>query len=134
MQVQDLMSTALVTVHPEELVDSADFDMRLASIRHIPVVDERNRLVGIVSDRDLLLALGQNHDKPLRIRDVMTGNVETTGEFDRAADAVKVMMRRKIGCLPVVGDEGQLVGVVTETDFMRLAHQTLVGQPVEEAY
>lgn len=53
MTVEDLMSTALVTARSDELIDDVDFEMKLADIRHIPIVDDRNHLIGIVSQRDL---------------------------------------------------------------------------------
>lgn len=132
LTVRNLMSTALVTVKPDEAIDHADFDMKLANIRHIMVVDDRNRLVGLVSDRDVLRAFAKRGRYSVRVSTVMTRSVQTIAEHASAADAVEVMLRNKFGCLPVEGEGGQLVGVVTETDFMRIAHRILVGEDAEE--
>ena len=125
MVISDIMTTALVTACPDDLVDATLYDMKLARIRHLPVVDDRGRLVGIVSDRDVLLAMGAAETKNVYLRDIMTRNVETVSEDATAATGVALMLRKRIGSLPVVGDEGQLLGVVTETDFLRVAHSLL---------
>lgn len=125
MLISDLMTTALVTASPDDLVDATLYDMKLARIRHLPVVDARGRLVGIVSDRDVLLSLGTAQTRTVHLRDIMTRDVETISEQASAASGVAAMLRERIGSLPVVGEEGQLLGVVTETDFLRVAHSFL---------
>lgn len=119
------MTTAVITFKPGETVGEADMEMRLSRIRHIPITDERNRLVGIVSNRDLLRALGKHKGAVVRIADVMTTAVHTIDQSAPAAAAVGMLLEHKIGCLPVTGDEGQLVGLVTETDFLHIAHRAL---------
>ena len=121
--VEDVMTTALMTVHPEDPVDAAGLEMKLADIRHIPVVGPRNRLVGILSDRDLLRWLGGAPGRS--IADIMTRQVHTVRATDPASRAVDLLLEHKIGCVPVLGDDGQLVGIVTETDFLRLARESL---------
>lgn len=123
VKVEDLMSTALLTVNPNDRIDAADLDMKLAGIRHFPVVDERNHLLGVVSDRDLLRALGSGGS--VVINKVMTREVETVSAETDAADAVELMLERKIGCLPVTGEDGQLIGMITETDFLQVAQRAL---------
>lgn len=119
------MSTALVTASPDETIDGAEIDMKLADIRHVLVVDSRRHLVGVVSNRDVLAAIGEGGE--MTVRAVMTAEVETVTADSLAADAVNILLERKFGCLPVVGDEGQLVGVITESDFLRIAHRALTG-------
>jgi len=127
LRVADLMSTALVTVRPRDTVERADLDMRLAGIRHFPVVDDRNHLVGVISDRDILRAFGVADTRLIVIADLMTTDVRTIAADASAADAVDLLLDNKIGCLPVVGDDGQLVGLVTETDFLEVAQRALSG-------
>jgi len=117
LRVVDLMSTALLTGAPDDIVFGADVDMRIAGIRHLPVVDDRGRLCGIISDRDLLVALTKK--KTVRLRDVMTEDVVTAPENMPAWEAADLMLDQGIHALPILGDEGQLVGVVTETDLLR---------------
>lgn len=119
------MTTALVTVHIEDTMDVADVDMKLAAIRHLLVVDNSNALAGVVSDRDILRAFGAMGHKKLIIGAIMSTNIVTIADTALAREALEIMLEKKISCLPVEGDDGQLVGVVTETDFMRLLYDEL---------
>ncbi len=121
--VEDVMTTALTTIHPEEPVETADLEMKLADVRHIPVVGPKNRLVGILSNRDLLRSVGGPRGRS--IGDIMTRRVYTVRASDPARRAVDILLEHKIGCLPVLGDDEQLVGIVTETDFLRVARDSL---------
>lgn len=121
--VEDVMTTALMTIHPEQSVESADLEMKLADVRHIPVVGPRNRLLGIVSNRDLLRAVGG--PKGRTISQIMTRRVHTVRASDPASRAVDLLLEHKIGCVPVLGEDEQLVGIVTETDFLRIAREAL---------
>lgn len=121
--VEDVMTTALTTIHPDEPVDTADLEMKLAAIRHIPVVGPRNRLVGVLSDRDLLRSLGGPEGRA--IADIMTRRVHTVRASEPASRAVDLLLEHKIGCVPVLGDQGELVGIVTEIDFLRIARESL---------
>jgi CBS domain-containing protein len=129
--VSDLMSTALMTVRPRDLVERAELDMRLAEIRHFPVVDERGHLVGVVSDRDLLRAFGQVDAKRVKIADVMTTDVITVADSTPAVDAAEIMLEKKIDCLPVVGDDGRLLGLISASDFLDLSRRLLSGKRAE---
>jgi len=136
MLISDLMTTALVTAHPEDMVDSTLYDMKLAMIRHLPIVDERGHLVGIVSDRDVLLSLGAAGTQNVYLRDIMSRNVETVLETASAESGLEIMLEKRIGSLPVVGDEGQLLGVVTETDYLQVAFAMLQkkGEPSDDVW
>lgn len=128
------MTTSVITARIEDTVDLADIDMKLARIRHIPVIDGDNRVVGVVSDRDLLRALETLREgsyETLIIGAVMTADVSTIAPEAPARDALKIMLEDKIGCLPVVGRDGQLVGLITETDFLRLLFTEMPRGPAE---
>jgi len=127
LTVGDLMSTAVITVKERETITQADLEMRLAGIRHLPVVDDKNHVVGILSNRDLFRAMGKGDRKAAPVWETMTSNLHTVGEDTPAYRAAATMIERKIGALPVVGDQGQLVGLVTETDFLRVAYEALSG-------
>jgi CBS domain-containing membrane protein len=117
----------VATLDVNDELSLANDIMRLGRIRHLPVVDG-NRLVGIVSERDLFRsslaqALGyadaETRDlmKKLRIKDVMVTGVITIPPDTDLCEATKIMMQEKIGCLPVV-DGAHLVGLITETDIL----------------
>jgi CBS domain-containing protein len=122
LTVEDLMSVALLIGHPRDSAYRARLRMRYADIRHLPVVDDERRLVGIVSDRDLLRR--KSRTRPLRLRDVMSRHVRAVQADDPAAVAAQLMIDHRIGALPVIGKDGELIGLVTETDFLRALVRT----------
>jgi CBS domain-containing protein len=128
MTVSDMMTTALVTRTEGDTIDLAELDMNLAGIRHLPIVDEHGNLVGILSNRDLLRHLGKRSLRRIRLGDVMTREVHSVDENTPAHVAAHRMIEHKIGALPVIGEDGQLVGLVTETDFLAVAADLLVGR------
>jgi CBS domain-containing membrane protein len=126
--VREIMMGSPVTLTPEDTLDLASDVISLGRIRHIPVVEE-GRLVGLLSERDLMGAaasqifgLKQRSKaallKSVRIRDVMKKKVVTVGPQTRIRDAAHLMAEKKIGCVPVIS-EGTLVGLVTTTDILR---------------
>src|SRR5262245_3215705 len=139
MLVQDVMQTKLCTVTPETTLPEA---LRLTGqrgIRHLPVLDDE-RLVGILSDRDLKRAMAspattlEAHElryllDRLRVGEIMTRAVITIGPTSPIEDAARLMVLEKIGALPVT-DGDRLVGLVTETDVLRLFVRAMgVGEP-----
>lgn len=119
--VKDVMSKVLITATEDQSIDEADYDMRVAAIRHIPVVNASGKLVGIASNRDIARAFSKIGRSSVRISSVMSESVITAGEDTSIVEAIERMLEHKIGCLPVVGDGGELRGIVTETDCLRVA-------------
>ena len=133
--VRDLMSTDVLTIGLNESLVSADDVMRLGRVRHVLVVDDDGKLVGVVSQRDLFLggllrALGygsharQKAVESLHVKDAMVSEPRTTTPDAAIEQAADIMFENKIGCLPVL-DAGKLVGILTESDFVR--HYTTSG-------
>lgn len=125
LTIGDIMSTALITMKARDTVAAADLDMRLANIRHIPVVDDKEHLIGIVSNRDIARALGVRQKKSVVVSEVMATAVHTVAPDTPAREGVELMLEHKIGSLPVIGDQEQLVGIVTDTDFLEIARRAL---------
>jgi CBS domain-containing protein len=117
IKVEDLMSVALIVAHANDSVFRARQQMRYSDVRHLPVIDAEHHLIGIVSDRDLLRH--RRVGRPLRIRDVMTRRMHTVMPEDPARAAAEIMLQHHIHSLPVIGADGRLVGLLTETDFLR---------------
>jgi CBS domain-containing protein len=126
------MRRHFVTLAPGDRLDLADDVMKLGRIRHMPVLDGE-RLVGVVSQRDLLAAsLSKALDfevkerrvflKSVAVGEVMTRDPVTVSPETSAGEAARLLVRRKIGCLPVVDAKGVMVGLVTETDLLRTAY------------
>jgi CBS domain-containing protein len=129
--VSDLMSKEVVTLFANDGLNVADDVMGLARIRHMPVVDDDGAVVGLVSQRDLFrgalartLGYGEHARQKLygmlRVKEIMATEVVTIPPSTSLAEAARLMTERKIGCLVVV-DEQDLVGILTEGDFVRLA-------------
>jgi Mg/Co/Ni transporter MgtE len=105
----------------------ARLQMDLAHIRHIPVVDEHHRVVGIVSSRDLVRSRA---GRP--IRELMVHPALTVSPSTPAHQAAALLREHKFGSLPVVGDDQQLVGIIIETDCLAVAEEALGGHPAAE--
>lgn len=127
-QVRDLMSHPVRTLERNDKLSIADTVMRNERIRHLPILDDSGRLVGIVSQRDLFLnaltrALGHGtvaRDRVLgaiAVKEVMTEDVVTTAPETPITAAAQLMVDRKIGCLPVVEGDA-VVGILSESDIV----------------
>jgi CBS domain-containing protein len=118
MLVRNRMSRPAVTVRQDAEFQKALALMQEKKLRRLPVVDDDGRLVGIVVERDLLVAAMRYLQSRLEIGDIMTRNVVTVSPDTDLVDVARTMLERKIGGLPVVED-GKLVGIVTESDIFR---------------
>jgi len=127
------MRTPVVSISAEAGLDRALLIMRNQRIRHLPVVDDDYRMVGLISDRDLRLSMKESEEGPggapkgyflpalTKIKTVMVTNVLTATPEMPLANAATIMSERKIGALPVVDtDTKKVLGIVTETDMLRL--------------
>lgn len=129
LTVRDLMSLRLLVVQQTASVGRTQAEMKLAHIRHFPVVNRKNELVGVVSQRDLFRALGPGtKGKSLAISQIMTTDIQTVRADQPAHEAARLMRKLKVGMLPVVGREETLIGIITETDFLAAAETLLAGR------
>jgi acetoin utilization protein AcuB len=108
------MSRPPITIVGEATVKEALSILAEKKQRHLPVVDADENLVGIVSEKDLLRAKGDD-----AIENVMTQDVITVTEYTALEDAARIMADHKISSLPVMRD-GRLVGIITETDLFKI--------------
>lgn len=128
--VGELMTRDLVTLKETQNLALADELLRLHRIRHLPVVRE-GKLVGLITHRDLLKATAKKSPDPaahpLWAADIMNRDVRTVRPDMSLRDSVKLMLDNKFGCLPVVAEDGRLLGILTEADLVRYAQQ-LIGE------
>ena len=135
MQVRELMSTDLVTLTEDGTLAHAQRCMARGRIRHLPVVRD-GKLVGLLTHRDLLAASFSifaevDHEEQHRIFatvpvvEAMHRDVVTVPPELPVRDAARILLDNKYGCLPVVGPSGELLGIVTEADFLRLTVRLL---------
>ena len=125
--VEDYMSTDLFTVHEQETAEFVAYLMDWQHIRHVLVEDERHRLVGLVSHRSLLRHLAERDAVPqggVPVGDIMVREPISVRPDLPTVEAIEIMRERQIGALPVVRDD-QLVGIITQHDFIELAGQLL---------
>jgi CBS domain-containing membrane protein len=134
--VEHIMTTKVVTFFAEQTLPLAEDVMRIHRFRHLPVIDSEHRLVGLVTQRDLLRAqvsvlVGLTEDQrrarheDIQIRELMTRDVWAVHPDTLASHAGQTLIDHKYGCLPVIDDDGVLVGIVTERDFLRFAIKAL---------
>lgn len=130
--VEQIMSHPVISVREEDNMLTIREGMAAYGLRHIPVVDGQ-KLVGLLSHRDMLrFADSQYRPNALRkaideqraeatfVGSVMTRDVETVRPDTPIAEAAEKLVRNKFGCLPVTAEDGTLVGIVTEHDFLKV--------------
>jgi len=136
-KVSDIMTREVEVLREEDNLTSLASIFDRYGFRHLPVVDGR-KLVGMLSQRDLLRATvaGLDHSAVARdreahflertfVRDIMMTPVLTTSVHELVRDAARRMATARIGALPVVDEAGDLVGILTESDILRLAAERL---------
>ncbi len=130
MNVSELMSRELITIEPHDSVEEAVKLLRRRGVRHLLVMN-RGRLVGIISDRDIKLALDPRKTRkklmdigglyfllePILVEEIMTQNPVTISPDSSTGHAAFIMVGRRFGALPVV-ENGRTIGIVTETDLL----------------
>lgn len=130
MLVGERMTKRPITVTEDTTLPEALELMRKEKIRRLPVLDKHGKLVGIVTELDLLRASPSPattlsvYEIPyllakVKMREIMTTNVITVTEDTPIEEAARIMADNKIGGLPVMRD-GKLVGIITETDLFKL--------------
>lgn len=130
MKVREIMKAPVISASPELPVEEAFEIFKKHGIRHLPVVDDKERLIGIVSDKDLRQALvpADRIDEKKRyfyfknlvfIKDVMTKNPISIRPDADIEQAAYIMYTKKIGSLPVL-EHQHIVGILTRSDFLLL--------------
>ena len=132
MHVRDHMTAKVFTIRMDKKLLAVDEIMGWAHIRHVPVVDEKGKLVGLLSQRDVLRATlsdlastpvdRRNQLGHVSLAEVMRREVLTIGPDENVQMAARMMRKHKYGCLPVVQD-GRLVGIVTEHDLLAVVER-----------
>ena len=126
--IEEVMTTELITISPSMNLAEARTLMQENRIHHLPVVDERNDLVGLLTLTDVLAATDSRlrdkdtriHARDIHVRDVMVNDVITVDARASLRQAALFIEKHKIGCLPVVRDR-KLMGIITDTDFVAVA-------------
>ena len=130
MFVQNHMTRDPVTVRPGTTVQKVADLFESNRIRHLPVVDENERLVGIVTDRDVRSATGYDTKDALHLKaeDIMTADPMTIPGNAPLEDALTLLSSRRFGALPVV-KAGLLVGIISRHDMLVAMNRLLRATP-----
>jgi len=128
MNLEMIMSTDLITITPDENLAAARKLMHDKKIHHLPVVDNEQSLVGLVTLTNVLAATdsflrddeNRIHAKEIVVKDMMVTDVATVDENASLRQAALFLEKHRIGCLPVMSD-GSLKGIITDTDFVAVA-------------
>lgn len=135
VRCEDVMSHPVHAMRPESSIKDAWSLMQLHRVKALPVVDDAQRVVGIITSTDLLnhaltatptaLSSKLKHwvlrkkDPVQLVGDLMTNEVSKVGSYDRMVDLIGIFSRAKLHHVPVVNRQGKLVGIISQTDLMR---------------
>jgi acetoin utilization protein AcuB len=119
MRVENHMSHAPITLRDDTEYWKAFEIMQEKDLHHIPVVNEKDKVVGILTRRDLKIAGMHFGEANVEVSEVMHSPVVTVAPGELLVEATQQMIDNRIGGLPVLDTDGQLVGILTETDLLR---------------
>ncbi|WP_210397555.1 CBS domain-containing protein [Motiliproteus sediminis] len=141
LKVSNFMTAKVLTAQPDDGIRQTFFRMRESEVRHMPVVDEDRKLLGIISDRDLRrpewvdeapdLAHIYHLDDNLSVSDLMTRNVMVAHTYDTIAKATRILLEHRFGALPVLNKEQELVGMLSSHDLLKALDLLLSEQKAE---
>ncbi len=138
IKVSNYMSPRVLSVPPAMGIREAFFKMKENAIRHLPIVDENNTLIGIISDRELRRpnwvdeAQDISHvyylDNSMLVSDVMITKVHVVHTYDTLSKAVSLLLDNHIGAAPVLDKTGTLVGMLSSIDLLRALKDSIDQQ------
>jgi acetoin utilization protein AcuB len=128
MLIKDWMSTPVITIGPDESMMKASKLLKDKNIRRLPVVDDKGKLIGILSDRDIKEASPSKattldvHElyyllSEIKVKDIMTKNPVRLKAEDSVEKAAVLLSEKSLGGLPIVDDDDSVLGIITEKDM-----------------
>jgi len=123
IRAEQIMSAPVVSIKPDTSLNKARQIVKERRFRHVPVVAGDGKIQGIVSDRDLF-ALSHMDDtqeslEPSVVADIMTKSVLTATPDTNIREVARVLFEERIGCMPIVDEADQVVGMITRSDILR---------------
>ncbi|PSR12133.1 MAG: CBS domain-containing protein [Bacteroidetes bacterium] len=138
LTVEEFMETDLFTVHEDDLIEMVAQLMDWRKIRHMPVEDTKGHLIGLITARSMLryFTNGQmvKGEHVVSANEIMIANPLTINPKATIIEAMRIMRENKVGCLPVVVANNELIGIITEMDFVRISGRLIerLGEQKEE--
>lgn len=135
--LKEIMNKDVISVHVDDPFSKVEQTFRSRHIRHLPVLDKKNKLVGIISERDLYRTVAPHKTEEGYLYDrsqldefilkfVMTPEPFRLRPENTVKDALEAMAFRKYGCIPITDAEGIMLGIVTRTDILAFVAKNLI--------
>ncbi len=130
--VGDVMTAAVMALYPTDTLDAARIEMAFGHVRHLPVIDDETRVIGLVSQGDLLSSFWRDGSTtPVLVGPVMKTDLRLVTSETPIHEAIALLLEHRTDCLPVVDERGKLAGILTETDFLRHVYREVTGTEYE---
>lgn len=132
-KISEIMTKNLITVYATQNLESAYVKLKLNGIRHFPVLNSSNEVIGIISDRDFQRAMVSNSSTDFEflpndtVEDYMSSPIKTVKKDDDLLTVVKKMLDHQISSV-LISDNSQLVGIITHEDLLLLLADILRNQ------
>lgn len=131
MKVSEVMTRNVRTVRPDQSVREAASFMLQADAGAIPVT-ERDRLIGMITDRDIAVrGVAEGHGPETPVRELMTNDIVAARIEDNTEDVAVRMSEAQVRRLPVIDDQQKLCGIVSLSDLTQKAHGSDAEQALE---
>jgi CBS domain-containing protein len=124
MKVKDVMEPNVCFLNDEDTILHASKFMKEERIRNLPVIDKNKKLVGLITLREIIETIFHNPDQIL-VRSAMLQQEQMTCVKPDTSlkDAIEIMMANRFGCLPVIDNNGKLLGVISEANLLKVLHK-----------
>ncbi|WP_061226659.1 HPP family protein [Leptospira interrogans] len=120
LMAKDLMTSPVVSFLEDNPIKRAEEIFVQKRFRHVPVLNQKNTLCGILSDRDWMRwRLEHNPDTTQTIGEIMKTKILSVQIHARILEISKVLFEEKIGCLPIINDKIEVIGIITRSDILR---------------
>lgn len=120
LMAKDLMTSPVVSFLEDNPIKRAEEIFVQKRFRHVPVLNQKNTLCGILSDRDWMRwRLEHNPDTTQTIGEIMKTKILSVQIHARILEISKVLFEERIGCLPIINDKIEVIGIITRSDILR---------------
>jgi CBS domain-containing protein len=130
--VQEAMTSNPTAITPDTTVQEAARLMKSEDVGALPIVED-GRLTGVITDRDLAIrGIAEGRGAETTVRELASKDIVTIDPLQSLEDAARLMAERQVRRLPVVEEDGRLVGILAQADVAAAGHDTLTGEVVEK--
>ena len=132
-KIRELMTENPRRVSPDDTIQDAAKIMRDEDTGVVPITDRDNTVVGVITDRDIVIrAVAEGRDESTVVREIASKDIVTVDPQQDLDEALRLMAQHQVRRLPVVEEDGKLVGIVSQADVARHGDDARTGQVVEQ--